>query len=130
MVFRSTVADEPELREGAVSEQDFIAVYTDTFIRQSRDYFQNRRHRPLGLEVTQKSYAWSYPFAEDFVLFDLQIENIGSKRLEDVYIGIYLIAYPGLVGAPEVDSAFGDVCGFLKTAPSWQGCGFPYRVVR
>jgi hypothetical protein len=124
MVFRSTVADEPELREGAISEQDFIAVYTDTFIGQSRDYFLGRHHRPLGLEVTQKSYAWSYPFAEDFVLFDLQIENIGSKRLEDVYVGIYLHADPGLRGAPEVDSAFGDVCGFLKTAPSWQGCGF------
>ncbi len=57
MVYRSTAAAEPAYREGAVSEQDFIAVYTDTLLRISTDVMDGRLHEPLYLKVTQKSYA-------------------------------------------------------------------------
>jgi hypothetical protein len=55
------------------------------------DYF-GRPHVPLDLEVTQSSYAWSYPWTEDFVLIDYQIKNIGVEALSEVYIGFYVDA--------------------------------------
>jgi hypothetical protein len=46
--------------------------------------------RPLNIKVTQRSYAWSYPYAEDFIIFDYEIENIGIKTLNKVYLALYL----------------------------------------
>ena len=57
--YRSTVIDDDDIRRGAVSEQDYIAVYTDTLRRETRDYIHRRIHKPLYVEITQRSYAWS-----------------------------------------------------------------------
>jgi hypothetical protein len=74
----------------AVSEQDIIAVYTDTsadipLSPDDKDPWDNRKHFPLGLEITQKSYSWSYEYAEDFVLIDFFIKNIGEENKGHVY---------------------------------------------
>jgi hypothetical protein len=48
---------------GAKSEQDYIAVYTDTFTTPSfvtPDPNDQRNHVPLYIQITQRSYAWSY----------------------------------------------------------------------
>jgi hypothetical protein len=105
----------------AVSEQDIIAVYTDT----SADIplspwdpeewdFDNRKHFPLGLQITQKSYSWSYEYAEDFVLMDFFIKNIGVRRIQNMYMGLYIDADvmhvdedPGGPYGPQ-----DDICGF------------------
>jgi len=111
--------------EDAISEQDFIAIYTDTLtnpIYVSDGPLDNRPHMPLGIEVTQKSYAWSYSYADDFVLFDYEIKNIGHKDLKQVYMGIYVDGDVGLEGS--WDDAQDDICGFLREIPSPQGCGF------
>lgn len=53
---------------GAISEQDFIAVYTDTVTDPNYvidDPFDNSPHIPLNIKVTQKSHAWSNPEADD-----------------------------------------------------------------
>jgi hypothetical protein len=80
--------------EEAVSEQDFISVYTDTFTAGVPDLgfdpIDFRRHQPLGIEVTQSSYAWSFSYTEDFVLIDYTIRNIGEHVLEDLYVGLYM----------------------------------------
>ena len=60
----------PTYDSTASSEQDFIAVYTDTSLMMGFDGF-----KPMGIKITQKSYAWSYSYAEDFVIFDFLIEN-------------------------------------------------------
>lgn len=119
MIFRSIVNEEAPEFEGAVSEQDFIAVYTDTFEGTSRDYFASRPHKPLRIEVTQKSYAWSYPYAEDIVLVDYEIKNIGFTELKDVYLGLYVDSDIGFnFGFP-----FDDFSGFLATYPFETECG-------
>jgi hypothetical protein len=110
--------------ELAVSEQDFIATYTDTVTRVtlvSNDPTDNRPHVPLGIEITQRSYAWSYAYAEDFVLFDYSIKNIGRNMLEKVYMGIYVDADVSLTGGTGYDD---DICGFKRDIPSSNGCGF------
>ena len=58
--------------EGAISEQDFEVVYSDTCVRctYGQDGLDNRPHRPLGIEVKCRSMAWSYSYADDFVLMD------------------------------------------------------------
>jgi hypothetical protein len=116
--------DSPEY-VGAVSEQDFLCTYTDTFLGNEDfnipwDPFRGGPHVPLQVEITQKSYAWSYVYAEDFVLFDLSIKNIGTAKLEEVFVGLYIDADAGSRRLMNLD----DVCGFLRAYRSWQGCGF------
>jgi FlgD Ig-like domain len=110
---------------GAISEQDFIAVYTDTLtdsIIVTPDPFDGRPHKPLNIEITQKSYAWGYEYEEDFVIFDLTIKNIGTNFLTATYIGIYV---DGDVYRKGSSTGWDDdICGFKKTVSSPQGCGF------
>lgn len=110
----------------AVSEQDFIALYTDTVTRSSyvmMDPRDGRPHIPLNIEFTQRSYAWSYQYAEDFILFDYSLKNIGRKDLKKVYMGIYLDAdVRRISGQPEEFQD--DICGFRRTVASQTGCGF------
>ncbi|MDH3891316.1 MAG: hypothetical protein OEV49_09560 [candidate division Zixibacteria bacterium] len=107
--------------EGAVSEEDFVAVYTDTFTDGIQNDYFGRVHRPLNIEVTQSSYAWSYAYAEDFVLFDYQIQNIGTRTLRDVYMGIYddcMICFDCFGLLPGFTD---DHSGFLHTYPNQYG---------
>ncbi|HUV31007.1 MAG TPA: hypothetical protein VMY05_07975 [Acidobacteriota bacterium] len=122
MVYRSTVDPTSSAYYGAVSEQDYIAVYADTFTfgvtGLCYDFMDGRPHIPLNVEVTQRSYAWSYPVAEDFVLFDYEIRNIGTEPLSKLYLGIYVDgdvhseAFSGGVGAQD------DISGFLRRVPA------------
>jgi hypothetical protein len=110
----------------AVSEQDIIAVYTDTsadipLSPEQRDPFDNRKHFPLGLQIKQQSYSWSYEYAEDFVLIDLFVKNIGVKKIKDMYMGLYVDADCGHKDEDPY-GAYGaqdDICGFrhLVTSP-------------
>jgi len=122
MIFRSTIDPSKPEFEDAISEQDYIAVYTDTFTSGvggiNPDEVDARLHVPLHIEVTQSSYAWSYSYAEDFVLFDYAIKNIGDDRLKKVYMGFYVDAD---VHSESVDGQTGaqdDICGFLHSIPA------------
>jgi hypothetical protein len=98
----------------AVSDQDFLCSYSDTLT--SSTYLEDDpidgRHRPLGIRVTQKSYAFSQAFAEDFILIDYEIENIASNFLKNLYVGLYVDAD---IGDPHLfEQHTDDICGFLK----------------
>jgi hypothetical protein len=71
-----------------VSEQDLIAVYADTVGQP----YAPPDHVPLGIEVTQQTYCWSYDYAQDFILMKYWIRNIRGdmKTINDVYIGLYI----------------------------------------
>ncbi len=118
---RSIRPNAPCYSPDAISEQDIIAVYTDTssdipLSDENRDPFDNRKHFPLGIQVTQKSYSWSYEYAEDFVLIDFFIKNIGVKKIKNMYMGLYIDADVmhvdedpfGKFGAQD------DICGFKR----------------
>ncbi|MCP4685745.1 MAG: hypothetical protein GY867_09915 [bacterium] len=95
MVYRSSLDPLAPEYWGAVSEQDYVAVYYDTCNLcpgVTNDPVDGRSHAPLNLEVTQESYAWSYPYAEDFVLFNYKVRNTGVDTLHDVYFGMYVDA--------------------------------------
>jgi len=102
-----------ELYEGAVSEEDYISQYTDTVTRAGfapPPDPEDGAFRPIGIEVIQRSYAWSYEYAEDFVLFDYSIQNIGLRRLQNVYMGVYVDADVNSDGQTGFDD---DLCGFI-----------------
>ncbi len=111
----------------AVSEEDIIAIFTDTLTHSSyvtEDPIDNRAHQPLNVKIVQKSYAWSYPYAEDFILFDYEIENIGVFPLKQLYIGLVVDADAFHMSTQSADGAWlDDICGFKKTIPSpfWPG---------
>jgi hypothetical protein len=129
---RSTLSEDEQEREEAVSEQDLISTYTDTFVfgvsNPSFDPIDVRMHDPLGLEVTQRSYGWSFGYADDMVLFDYSIRNVGDYTLKDVYFGFFIDGDAALYAqnlAPRVDGAYvkgsiggdDDVTGIIRTWP-------------
>ena len=119
---RSTIDPSQPDFEGAISEQDYVAVYSDTCHRCSgmgNDDRDNRPHRPLNVEVTQTSMAWSYGYADDFILLDYNIKNIGLKRLDRMYIGIYVDA--DIMSLLQETTGRGyddDLCGFRHKQPA------------
>ncbi|MFQ5607596.1 MAG: hypothetical protein ACE5GA_06585 [Candidatus Zixiibacteriota bacterium] len=93
IVRRSINAGDPLYSPLAVSEQDMIVTYYDTLSDAGItgfDFIDNRPHVPLNLKVEERSYQWSYEYAEDFVLIDYEITNIGDQEIKDVYVGFWV----------------------------------------
>ncbi|KPL00601.1 MAG: hypothetical protein AMJ91_04135, partial [candidate division Zixibacteria bacterium SM23_73_3] len=118
---RSIRPSAPCYSPDAISEQDIIAVYTDTSAdiplspwKPEEVDWDGRKHFPLDLQVTQRSYSWSYEYAEDFVLIDLILKNIGVKKIREMYMGLYIDADCGHIDEnPYGDyGAQDDICGF------------------
>ncbi len=111
----------------AFSEEDIYCEYTDTLKDPNivlADPFDNSQHIPLGIKVEQRSMAWSYSYADDFILFDYRVENIGNKVLKDVYLGIYADGDVWHVTRNNPDGWNDDIVGFYPTHPAPEGCGF------
>jgi hypothetical protein len=111
----------------AYSEQDILCEYTDTLTNPnlvSSDAVDNRPHKPLGIKGYQRSMAWSYSYADDFILFDYQVENIGLKRLKDLYIGIYVDGDMWHQSRNDPTGWNDDMVGFYRFHPAPEGCGF------
>ncbi len=111
----------------ARSDQDYLAVYTDTFVQGLSglkiDWTSHKRHQPLGIRVTQQSSEWSNSSVNNFVLIEFTIENIGRRDLRDVFAGLYL--QPGFEHVqPDGTMPDDDLTGYLRAFPSAQGCGF------
>jgi len=114
----------------AVSEHDIIAIIQDTAnapLTQSlvQMDFDGRAHRPLGIEVRQESYAWSYDYAADFVIIDYMIKNINEVGfINDMWVGLYIDAdvHHMSENPYSVDEgAQDDICGFMKTYTTPKG---------
>ncbi len=102
--------------DSAISELDYMAVYYDT-TKVFSPIEPLDPPSPLYLEVTQKSYSWSYEYANDFVLVDFLIKNIGATKLNKMYIGFYLdfdIQNTNLDPGGYTD----DIAGFKLSLPS------------
>ncbi|MCF7885501.1 MAG: hypothetical protein K9M80_03315 [Candidatus Marinimicrobia bacterium] len=64
---KSSLTTDKYFSPKATSHQDFICDYNDF------DPVVN--HQPMGIRVHQESYAWSYSFADAFVILDITIYN-------------------------------------------------------
>ena len=105
----------------AVSEQDFVAVYSDTLGRNlGLGGGSDSDQRPLGIEITQKSYSWSTEYARDFVLIEFEVENVGTDTLLELYMGLFMDQdVLGPTGTYQ-----DDITGFTHSVPSPIGEGF------
>ncbi|MCH8027544.1 MAG: hypothetical protein IID63_05410, partial [candidate division Zixibacteria bacterium] len=109
------------------SEQDIICQYYDTVTNSALinpDQFDQTRHKPLGLRIDQRSMAWSYSYAEDFVLFDYKVTNIGTDVLRQVYMGIYVDGDAFHTTRNDPSGWNDDMVGFYRTHPAPEGCNF------
>jgi len=100
MVERSRIRTSKVYSPDAVSDQDFVAQYTDRPGRPGSTY-SSEDHVPLGVNVKLSSYAFGLDAAADFVVLHFEITNDGPP-LRDVFVGLYsqLVsgnksAYPG-----------------------------------
>jgi hypothetical protein len=110
----SAIVTNPNYDRSGISDQDFIARYTDTIITGPEDPFDNRPHKPLNLDVTQSSYAWGIGYTEDFVLVHYTVHNIGDEDIDRMFIGLPAQAsvyHPARVEQYECN----DISGFIKT---------------
>ncbi len=125
---RSFLRSEPRLSrcpevyfsEDAVSEQDLITYYYDTVTNRQfvwPDIWDGRQHRPIGVEIEQKSYAWSFDYSRNFIIMDLALRNMTEDVIEQLYMGIFMdfdVGHSRLTFGPNWD----DITGFIHTTPS------------
>jgi len=95
IVERSNLIHKNTYSPDAVSEQDFICVFDDLGFK-PRPGIQP--HRPLGVEITLRSYVWSSAFADAFVIVSQDIHNVSGYALTDVYVGMYIQLVSGNKG--------------------------------
>jgi len=123
--------DDVYFSEDAVSEQDYVVRLWDTanslITDPDRiDPIDGRLHEPLGLEVTQKSYAWSSSVAQGLIAIDYEIKNVGRERLRDAYAGFWVIPRSHYLASPYAEIEWsGEIVGSIRTLPS--PLGEPYR---
>jgi hypothetical protein len=119
IIERSNIRSKPTYSSDAVSQQDFICTYSDTFVTLGNtglDPIDNTPHVPLGVSIRQASYAWSYDYAQDFVIFDFKITNISPLPIKEMFIGWYVDGdvYHKSVGR---NGSQDDICGFRPAVP-------------
>lgn len=92
MIERSSNIESPFYTPAAVSEQDFVAKFVDTnrYIPDAARPREILEHlHPLGLSVQMESYAWSYPFADNFVVLRYRIRNVSSAVIDSFHVGLW-----------------------------------------
>jgi len=111
-----------QFSKDAKSDYDVVATYYDTTTSPQlifSDPDDGRPHMPLGIEVTQTSYSWSVPFAQDFILLEFALRNVSDTRLEDTYLGLYMDQ--DVHHAANGEGWLDDMSGFRNTIPSQFG---------
>lgn len=89
VIERSSFYDNRFYSPEAVSHQDFVAEFSDTNLIVPGTTNPIPNHIPMGLAVHLETYAWNYPFADAFVIFNYTITNVWDDTLKDVYIGMW-----------------------------------------
>jgi hypothetical protein len=83
--YQSLNLESPIYSVEAHSEFDIICSYNDSI---SDPTEVGSGHHPLNIRVRQRSMAWSASNLDDFILVDLEVMNIGTKRIDDGYVGL------------------------------------------
>jgi hypothetical protein len=67
----------------SISDNDHYCLYDDARVRVTA-------HIPLKLKVVQSSYVWNDPYADAIHIMEYKIMNMGAKRIDSAYVGMYL----------------------------------------
>jgi hypothetical protein len=82
---RSELPNNRFFHPDAVSEQDFICMFTDDPGRSGSEALE--KHLPIGVEVKQEIYSWSFAAFADLVIVHLTIKAT-KALLQDTYVGM------------------------------------------
>ena len=83
---RSSLINSRRYTPSAVSERDLIGHFDDRTPKRTLN--NDEDHRPLGVEVRQENYSWSFADYRHMVFFHWVIKNTGAP-LRNVYLGLY-----------------------------------------
>ena len=127
IIRRSANRQSPYYDPQAKSDMDMIAVFYDTltnpfFNTGNPDPEDGMVYKPMGLKVVQNSYSWASGWGQDWVLLDYWIHNIGTERLRQIYVGIFLDPDIGYLSTPGFSND--DFSGFIFRLPSVSGVEF------
>jgi hypothetical protein len=107
VIERSTLLDSRHYHPEAISHQDFLADFTDSNIIVPGTSIVIPDHTPMDVSVHLEAYAWNYPFADAFVIFNYTIKNTAQTSFHDLWIGLWadlvvrnVSITPPRVGAP------------------------------
>jgi len=116
---KSSDPTSPYYSRWAKAEIECRTVYTDTF----EDYnfvpcstWDGRKHKPLHVAVMQTTYSWSFKYAEDFIIVDYGILNLGLDTIKSAWVGIYYngcVQHRGELPLPIPD----DLAGYIYSEP-------------
>lgn len=93
---RSSLQTSPNYRPDAISHQDFVCEFFDTNLTVNGTVIQN--HEPMGLKVLLESYCYDFNFANNWVILNYKIVNIGyvgtgnirdTSSIDSVYVGMW-----------------------------------------
>jgi hypothetical protein len=108
----SSLEDNKYYSPSAISHQDFRCDFSDTNITVPGTTIPIPYHQPLGIAVHLETYAWNYPFADAFVIFNYTITNVGhgaqKDTLKDIHVGMWadLVVRNTNITPPRVGSPF------------------------
>ncbi len=63
---------------GAIADQDGCCRFADT-----------KSQNPLGVEITQRSYAYADPVYDDFLILQYAIRNVSSDPIPEAFVGLF-----------------------------------------
>jgi hypothetical protein len=88
---RSTLPFDPNFDQtgSAISHQDFVMDFADTNRGRGSVSDTIPDHSPLGINVHLESYVWNFPFADNFILLNYTLKNVGRDTLIDPYVGLW-----------------------------------------
>jgi len=101
----------------ATAYEQFSTMFTDKIEGMFYSYYDQRWHKPLGIEIKQTSYAWPYNYSKKFIIIDYTIynRNAQNKDIYDFFMGLFVdsdIKDINLYTDP-VDGYLDDICGFI-----------------
>jgi len=108
----SSLEDNKFYSPSAVSHQDFRCDFSDTNITVPGTTIPIPNHQPLGIAVHLETYAWNYPFADAFVIFNYTLTNVGyagqKDTLKNMHVGMWadLVVRNTNITPPRVGSPF------------------------
>ncbi|MBU4444478.1 hypothetical protein KJ656_05270 [bacterium] len=105
---RSSIPENKYFSYDAISHQDFIADFSDTNTIVPGTSVQIPYHVPMGVSAHMETYAWNFPFADAFVIFNYTINNVWDDTLTDVYVALWadLVVRNTNITPPRVGSPF------------------------
>ncbi len=86
----SSLPESPFFSPLSVSQQDYTSTFADTarFVPGTFTPMPDPQGA-LGMEVTTRSYAYNFPFAESFVIVEYDIRNVSNAAWDSVYVGMF-----------------------------------------